>query len=310
MDYPEHHREEETLAGWLSGQVDRREFIRRAALVTGGSILSFSLLGSLACQQEELKETAVLEAVPTHAPGPGETVSPTDPRIEAGPVEFQGEDATLMGYLARPKSEGPHPTVLVLHENTGMLPHFPDVARRLALEGYVALALDLLGRHGGTASFADIDAAKTAQGAMSEQQTVSDMNAAVDYMRGLSGIRPDRVGVIGFCRGGTNSMLLAVRNLNIRAAVPFYGSNPPLEELARTNAAILNIIPSEDAKRVAMAPELEAAMQQYGKVYKGVTYQGAKHSFFNDQKESRYHPQAAGEDWQETLGWLQQHLKG
>jgi carboxymethylenebutenolidase len=79
--------------------------------------------------------------------------------------------------------------------------------------------------------------------------------------------------------------------------------------LARTNAAILNIIPSEDARRVAMAPELEAAMQQYGKVYKGVTYQGAQHSFFNDQKENRYHPQAAGEAWQETLGWLQQHLK-
>ena len=190
-----------------------------------------------------------------------------------------------------------------------MLPHFPDVARRLALAGYVALALDLLGRHGGTASFPDIDAAKAAQKEMPEEQTVSDMNAAVDYMGGLSDIRPDRVGVIGFCRGGTNTMLLAVRNPIIRAAVPFYGSNPLLEELANTNAAILNMIPSEDAKRVAMAPELEAAMQQYGKVYKGVTYEGAKHSFFNDQKENRYHPQAAAA-WQETLGWFQQHLNG
>ena len=306
MEYQEHHSEEETLAQFLNGRVDRREFIRRAALVTGGSILSFSLLGSLACQQEELKETAVLTAA--HTPGPGETVNPSDPRIEAGPVEFQSGDATLMGYLARPKSEGPHATVLVLHENTGMLPHFPDVARRLALAGYVALALDLLGRHGGSASFADIDAAKAAQKAMPEEQTVADMNAAVDYMRGLSGIRPDKVGVIGFCRGGTNTMLLAVRNQNIFAAVPFYGSNPPLEELANTNAAILNIIPSEDAKRVAMAPELEAAMQQYGKVYKGVTYQGAKHSFFNDQKENRYDPQAAEEAWQETLAWFEQHL--
>ena len=306
MEYQEHHSEEETLAQFLNGRVDRREFIRRAALVTGGSILSFSLLGSLACQQEELKETAVLTAA--HTPGPGETVNPSDPRIEAGPVEFQSGDATLMGYLARPKSAGPHATVLVLHENTGMLPHFPDVARRLALAGYVALALDLLGRHGGSASFADIDAAKAAQKAMPEEQTVADMNAAVDYMRGLSGIRPDKVGVIGFCRGGTNTMLLAVRNQNIFAAVPFYGSNPPLEELANTNAAILNIIPSEDAKRVAMAPELEAAMQQYGKVYKGVTYQGAKHSFFNDQKENRYDPQAAEEAWQETLAWFEQHL--
>ena len=307
MEYQEQHQEGESLAQFLSGRVDRREFIRRAALLTGGSILSFSLLGSLACAPSA---TPIPTLAPTLAPGTAETVAPHDPRIEAGPVQFKSEDATLMGYLARPKSGGPHPTVLVLHENTGMLPHFPDVARRLALAGYVALALDLLGRHGGTASFPEIDAAKAAQKAMPEEQTVSDMNAAVDYLRGLSGIRSDKVGVIGFCRGGTNTMLLAVRNQNIFAAVPFYGSNPPLEELANTNAAILNMIPSEDAKRVAMAPELEAAMQQYGKVYKGVTYEGAKHSFFNDQKENRYDPQAAGQAWQETLSWFKQHLDG
>ena len=287
------------------GAVTRREFLRRVALIGGGTAVALSFAGVLACAPSATP-TPTLAPKPT--PGPGETVDPNDPRIDAGPVEFQSADATLMGYLARPKSQGLHPTVLVLHENTGMLPHFPDIARRLALEGYAALALDLLGRHGGTDSFPDIAAAKAAQKEMPEEQTVSDMNAAVGYMRDLSDIRPDRVGVIGFCRGGTNTMLLAVRNLNIRAAVPFYGSNPPLEELARTNAAILNIIPSEDAKRVAMAPELEAAMKQYGKVYKGITYEGAKHSFFNDQKD-RYHPQAAKQAWEETLAWLDQYLK-
>jgi len=299
---------EEAVLEYQTGRVTRREFLRRAALITGGSLVGVSLLGNLACGAPAAKATQV--PAPPSTSVPGETVSPADPRIEAGPVQFQSEDATLMGYLARPKSQGPHPTVLVLHENTGMLPHFPDVARRLALEGYVGLALDLLGRHGGTASFPDIDAAKVAQRAMPEEQTVSDMNTAVDYLRDLSGSRPDRVGVIGFCRGGTNAMLLAVRNPNIRAAVPFYGTNPPLEELANTNAAILNIIPSEDAKRVAMAPELKAAMQQYGKVYKSVTYEGAKHAFFNDQKEDRYHPEAVQQAWQETLDWLDQHLRG
>ncbi len=299
---------EEAALEYQTGRVTRREFLRRAALITGGSLVGVSLLGNLACGAPVATETQVPASSST--PGTGETVSPADPRLEAGPVQFQSEDATLTGYLARPTAPGLHPTVLVLHENTGMLPHFPDVARRLALKGYVALALDLLGRHGGTASFPDIDAIKAAQGAMPEEQTVSDMNAAVDYMRGLSGIRPDRVGVVGFCRGGTNSMLLAVRNPDIRVAVSFYGSNPPIEELANTNAAILNIIPSEDAQRVAMAPELEAAMQEYGKVYKSVTYQGAKHAFFNDQKEDRYHPEAAPQAWQETLAWLDQHLRG
>ena len=298
------------------GMVTRREFLRRVALIGGGTAVALTFAG-LACAPTAIPiptpaPTSTPEPTPTLSPAPtprpGETVDPNDSRIEASPVEFQGVDATLMGYLARPKSQGPHPIVLVLHENTGMLPHFPDVARRLALEGYAALALDLLGRHGGTASFPDIAAAKAAQKEMPEEQTVSDMNAAVEYLGGLPGIRPDRVGVIGFCRGGTNTMLLAVRNPKILAAVPFYGSNPPLEELANTNAAILNMIPSEDKKRVAMAPELEAAMQQYGKVYKGVTYEGAKHSFFNDQKD-RYHPQAAQQAWQETLAWLDQYLK-
>jgi len=113
--------------------VDRREFIRRAALLGGGSALALTFGGVLACGPSA---TPILS--PKLPSGPGETVAPDDPRIEAGPVEFQSGDATLMGYLARPKSGGPHPPVLVLHENTGMLPHFPDVARRLALEGYVA----------------------------------------------------------------------------------------------------------------------------------------------------------------------------
>ena len=151
---------------------------------------------------------------------------------------------------------------------------------------------------------------------MSEEQTVADMNAAVAYLRGLPTVLVDRVGTMGFCRGGTmgfcrggtNVLLLAVRNPHLRAAVPFYGSNPPLEELANTNAAILNIIPSEDRRRVAMAPDLEAAMKKHGKVYKSVTYPGAGHAFFNDTKR-RYHPEAAQEAWKETLAWFDQHLK-
>jgi carboxymethylenebutenolidase len=112
-----------------------------------------------------------------------------------------------------------------------MQPHFPDVTRRLALEGYAALTIDLLSRQGGTASFADSDQARDALRENPPERKIEDLNAGVEYLRNLPQVRPDRVGVIGFCVGGSLPWLLSVRNPNIRAAAPFYGSAPPLEEV-------------------------------------------------------------------------------
>ena len=252
----------------------------------------------------------------TLACGSGATTVPTPPpsrtaepelMIEAGPVEFQADGDNLLGYLSRPASPGPHPGVLVVHENRGLLPHFAEVTRRLAAEGYVALAVDMLSRRGGTDSFPNTDAMRSALGSIPTSQIVEDGNAAVRYLQGQSYVTGNRVGAMGFCFGGSIVWLMAVGNPGLRAAVPFYGSAPPLDEVPDLQVPVLGIYAAQDARINAGVPDLEAALEANGKSYKFVTYPGANHAFFNDTG-SRYHPQAAGEAWLETLAWFEDHL--
>ena len=288
---------------WLNIQVDRREFLRRMAIIGGGALVGGTLLSSLACDVETPTSPTV---VPT--PGLGERVSPQDPRIEAGPVEFATAATTMMGYLSRPKEGGPNPTVLVIHENRGMQPHFPDIARRYALEGYTALSVDLLSRKGGTGAFADSDQARDALREIARDDFIADLNASVDYLQTLSHVNGDRIGVTGFCFGGGLTWLMSVRNPKIAAAAPFYGSAPPLDEVPNLNAPVLGIYVGDDERINSGVPELEAALQQNGKNYRVITYPGTRHAFFNDTGQ-RYHQEAATAAWQEVLGWFDEHLK-
>ena len=290
------------LESYLTGRVDRREFLRRMALIGGGAVVGSTLLGGLACGAEKPTPTAVPSS------GPGVTVDPNDPRIEAGPVQLVTAATTILGYLSRPKEGGPNPAILVIHENRGLLPHFPDVTRRLALQGYTAFAVDLLSRKGGTEAFSNPDQARDALREISQDEFVEDLNASVDYLEVLSHARPDRIGVTGFCFGGSLTWLMSVRNAQIKAAVPFYGSAPPLDEVSNLNIPVLGIYAGNDDRINAGVPDLEAALQQQGKDYKFITYPGAGHAFFNDTGR-RYHPQAAGAAWQEALGWFDEHLK-
>jgi carboxymethylenebutenolidase len=307
MDYLQRHLADKALKDYRSGGTTRREFLRRLAIIGGGSVVGLTLLGELACAPQ----AATLAPTPTAGAAAssedGVTVSPDDPRIEAGPVEFPGEAGTLFGYLSRPAEEGPHPAVLVIHENRGLLPHFPDVTRRLAVEGYTALAIDLLSRAGGTDSFADSDQARDALREISQEQFIADLNAGAEYLQSLPSVRPERVGVMGFCFGGGLTWLLAVRNPELQAAVPFYGSAPPLEEVSNLNAPVLGIYAGNDTRINEGMPELEAALTEHQKEHEFITYPGADHAFFNDTGE-RYNPQAASQAWTETLAWFDQHL--
>ena len=287
---------------WLSSRVHRREFLRRMAIIGGGVVVGGVLLGSLSCADDPTPTT------PAAPPGPGETVSPDDPRIEAGPVEFAAAGGAVMGYLSRPKEGGPNPAVLVIHENRGMQPHFPDVTRRYALQGYTALSVDLLSRKGGTAAFADSGQARDALREIAPDDFMADLNASVDYLQTLFPVRQDRIGVTGFCFGGGLTWLMAVRNPKITAAAPFYGSAPPLEEVPNLTAPVLGIYAAEDDRINAGLADLEAALQQHGKDYRVITYPGAGHAFFNDTGQ-RYHQEAATQAWQEVLAFFDQHLK-
>ena len=287
---------------WLSKRTDRREFLRRMAVIGAGAVVGGMLLGGLACDDEEPSTVAV----PT--PGPGETVSPDHPLIEAGPVEFATAATTMIGYLSRPKDGGPNPAVLVIHENRGMQPHFADVTRRYALQGYTALSVDLLSRSGGTAAFADSDQARGALREITQDELLADLNASVDYLQTHSHVRPDRIGVTGFCFGGGMTWLVSVRNSEIAAAAPFYGSAPPLDEVANLRAPVLAIYAGDDDRINSGLPDLEAAMQQHGKDYRVISYSGARHAFFNDTGQ-RYHQDAATAAWREVLGFFDEHLK-
>ncbi|MDA0734126.1 MAG: dienelactone hydrolase family protein [Chloroflexi bacterium] len=309
MDNNQNNLNGNAVDNYLTGKVARREFLRRMALLGGGAVVGGTLLGSLACETAPTA-TPVATAIPTIMPelGPGMTIDPNDPRIEAGPVEFSTAAGTVLGYMSRPKEGGPNPTILVIHENRGLLPHFPDVTRRYALEGYTALAVDLLSRKGGTDNFADSDQMRDALREITQEEFMEDLNASVDYLQTLSHVQADRIGVTGFCFGGGLTWLMAVRNPEIAAAVPFYGSAPPLDEVANLNVPVLGIYAGNDARIGEGVPGLEAALKEQNKQYQLTTYDGAEHGFFNDTG-TRYHEQAAGQAWAAALGLFGEHLK-
>ncbi|MEE8465632.1 MAG: dienelactone hydrolase family protein, partial [Dehalococcoidia bacterium] len=265
---------------------------------------------ALACGTEATAIAPTGTASPTPAPESTETPAPTgDDSIEAGPVEFEGNGATLLGYLSRPSLPGPHPGIVVVHENRGLLPHFEDVTRRFAREGYVALAIDMLSREGGAESFADPNDMVGALRRAPREQVVGDGNAAVRFLQDQTYVRRDRVGATGFCFGGGIVWLMAVGNPELRAAVPFYGSAPPLEDLPNLQVPVLGIYAGEDSRINAGVSALEETLRFEEKEYRFVTYPGANHAFFNDTG-SRYHPQAAEEAWTETLDWFEDHRMG
>ena len=299
----------DNLPGNRPGEkINRREFIRRLALVTGGVVVGTTLLGNIGCGPQTPSTTP--SATPTLVPpsDTGVTVDPNDPRIEAGPVEFATAAATMFGYLSRPKEGDPNPAVLVIHENRGMQPHFPDLTRRLALEGYTALSVDLLSRKGGTGAFADSGQARDALRELSGPQFLEDLNASVGYLQSLSHVSADRIGVTGFCFGGGLTWLLAVSNPNIKAAVPFYGSAPPLTQVPNMNAPVLAIYAEDDDRINSTKPELEAALKQNQKEYRFISYPETRHAFFNDTG-GRYNPEAARQAWIEALSWFNRNLK-
>ena len=239
---------------------------------------------------------------------PGVRVSPDDPAITAGDVQFPGQGVTLLGYLAQPTGDGPFPPVLVCHENRGLTDHIKDVTRRLAKVGYVGLAVDLLSRQGGTAKVADPSSIPGLLGNLAPDQMVGDFQNGLAYLQGLPHVIKDRPGMIGFCFGGGVTWLAATRIQALRAAVPFYGPNPPLSDVPNIQAAVLAIYGALDQRINAGIPAIEQAMQQNQKVFEKIIEPDANHAFHNDTG-ANYNPQAAQDAWAKALAWFDRYLK-
>lgn len=239
-------------------------------------------------------------AVPAGAPHG--TVTANDPAILASAVNIPGVDAELMGYLARPASGEPAPVILVCHENRGLTAHIQDVARRLAKAGYVALAVDLLSRHGGSAAMDSSDVPGVL-GNIEPDTFVRDFTDGWRWLADQPFALPERVGMVGFCFGGGVTWRVATQMPELKAAAPFYGPHPDLNAVPKIQAAVQAVYGALDTRINAGIPAIEEAMQQNGKIYKKLVYPDADHAFFNDTG-TRYNPAAAEDAWKQTLNWF------
>jgi carboxymethylenebutenolidase len=276
---------------YVHGAVDRRGFLEQAQRFAKAGATAAGLLAALS---------------PDFAAG--QQVKPDDARLQPQTVTIPAPagNGTLRGYLVRPASAGTRrlPAVLVIHENRGLSPHIQDIARRLALDGFMALAPDALTPLGGYPG--DEDKAREAFARLDQPKTQQDFLAAAGWLRA----RPDgngKLGAVGFCWGGSMVHWLATRMPELNAAVPFYGGSPAPQEAANVRAALLVHLAGTDERINAAWPAYEAALKAAGAKYAMYQYPGTLHGFNNDTTP-RFDAPAAKLAWDRTLAFFKAHL--
>jgi carboxymethylenebutenolidase len=228
-------------------------------------------------------------------------VPENDQRIKVEMVTFPGGS----GYLATSVQRAPQPGVVVIHENRGLNAHIEDVARRVAVGGFMALAVDFLSPIGGTPS--DQDKARDMIGTLQAADVTGWAQGAVAYLRGTPSSN-GKVGAVGFCWGGGVIGRLAVAEPTLDAGVVFYGQQPPAEDVAKIKAPLLLNYAGMDERIGAGIPAFEDALKKNGKDYTLYMYEGAQHAFLNDTNEARYNKEAATLAWGRTLEFFKKHL--
>jgi carboxymethylenebutenolidase len=296
LQQPEHVTPTQNLAiealaaDYRGGALNRREFLGRLIALTGSMAAAHLLLEKSGLAQVVSDKEAHNAA------------------ISASDVTFASGELKLGGYLSAPSGEGRFPGVLVIHENRGLNEHTRDVARRFAQAGFVALASDALARRGGTGAMKSPDEARTAIGAITPEEALSDLEAALAYLDTLPNVQTGKLASVGFCWGGARSFALATRSTRLRAAVVFYGGAPPAERLAYVKCPVLGLYGETDERITSAVPQVAAGMRAAGRPFDHKIYAGAGHAFFNDTGE-RYNAEAALDAWARTLEFLRGHLK-
>lgn len=267
--------------------LERRVFIKRLTVLTGGTAGAMAVL--------PLLESAFAATVP-----------PDDVRIEAVHISYPGASGHVRAYLARPKGSVKLPAVVVIHENRGLTPHIEDVARRVAVEGFVALAPDMLSPLGGTPT--DEDAGRQLFTRVKAGTAVADLVESVSYLRGRTDATGE-IGCVGFCWGGGMANNLAVNVPDLAAAVAFYGLQPAAAEVPKIGAKLLLHYAGSDDRINAGIPAYEAALKSAGVSYTKYVYAGTQHAFHNDTAGARYNKEAAELAWRRTIAFLHAELK-
>ena len=306
---------EEHVEDYNDGIISRRELLRRVTFITGSTVATVALLATIGCGEPSSTSTSPTASVAPMATPPqlgsldGITVRADDPRIRAQAIDVKASDgATLMGYLATPSRDGRFPGVLVVQENRGLVEHIKDVVRRLATAGFSAISVDLLSRQGGAARLSD--PAQYA-GELTKRQSadmVSDLQAALNALKGQSSVLADKRGVVGFCFGGGMVWNLLAAGTDLKAAVPYYGPAPAkVEDLSKTRAAVLAIYAEQDTRITSTAPNVEAQLKKAGQPYEIKVFPGVNHAFHNDSGP-RYNAQQAQLAWVATIDWFKKYL--
>jgi carboxymethylenebutenolidase len=270
------------------GGMSRRHFLDRLAQVVGSSAAALALL-------------PVLES--NYRQGP--IVAEQDSRLTAGRIDYDAAGTKMIGYLARPKGGGKGPAVIVIHENRGLNPHIEDVARRVAVEGFLALAPDMLSPLGGTP--ADPDQATKMFSSLNTGETVARLAATVRFLASHAE-STGKVGVVGFCWGGGMVNSLAAAGTSLNAGVSYYGRQIPAADVPKVSAPLLLHYASLDERINAGIADFEAALKANNKPYEKYMYEGANHAFNNNTNQARYNKEAADLAWGRTIAFFKKYL--
>ncbi len=274
---------------YCHGKIDRRQFVAGAS--------KFAVAG--------VSATALVEMLlPNYALA--QQVKADDPRIKTERVTFespQGNGPTK-ALLAKPAKAGKYGAIVVVHENRGLNPYIEDVARRLAVAGYIALAPDGLTSLGGYPG--DDDTGRKMQATLDSKKLLMDFIAGYEWLKKYPETN-GKIGAVGFCFGGSVVNSMAVMLPELAAAVPYYGSHAKDEDVPRIKAPLLIHQAELDKRLVTGLPAYEAALKANGKNYEAFVYPGANHGFHNDTTP-RYDKAAAELSWQRTLAFFKKHL--
>ncbi len=276
---------------YCHGHMSRREFLSRASAITVAGVSGLAMAQAL---------------LPRYAEA--QMISFTDERIKANYVEYEspgGTSGKMRGYLVQPTSEGPFPSVIVLHENRGLNPYIEDVARRFAAEGFLALAPDGLFPVGGYPG--NDDDGRALQRSLDQGMLKQDMLNSARFLKSHE-LSSGKLGSVGFCWGGGTTNYLAVEmGADLSAAVPFYGAAPNSEDVPRIQAALMIQSAEDDPRINAMWPDFEAALNANQKSFERHLYPGTRHGFHNNSTP-RYNEAAANLAWERTVAFFREEL--
>jgi len=277
-------------ADYKQGRTNRRDFVRKLAIVAGSTAAAMAMLPVL--EYNNLNNSGATQ---------------DDPELMSEFIKYPGATGEIKAFLSHPKEGNKFPAVIVIHEIWGLNPHILNVTKRIAKEGFLVMAPDALSQLGGTPENDQEKAMSMIRG-LDQSQTVNNFVAAVKFLK-TNPLSTGKVGCTGFCWGGGMTNQVAVNSPELDAAVPYYGMQPAADDVAKIKAPLMAHYGANDQRIDDGIPAFEEALKKYKKEYQIFIYEGAGHAFNNDSNPERYNEKAAKLAWSRTIAFFKEKLK-